>query len=132
MSNHDEHTQFAPGYQHQSIEERVVIKWAPIWASVIGLVTLIVVALGLVRAFELALAGDDNRSITAAWMPADFQQAPGTAPLNPAQVAQKEIYEEHQQHLLTTYGWANQEKKLARIPLDRAKALIVEKYGQTQ
>lgn len=130
MSNHDEHTEFAPGYHHQTLEERVVIKWAPIWASAIGLVTLIVVSLGLVRAFELALAGNDNRSIHAGWMPEDFQQAPGTAPLNPAQVASREIYNDQQKELLSTYGWANQEKKLARIPLDRAKALIVEKYGQ--
>jgi len=129
MSGH-EHTPVPDGYPVQKIQERVLIRWGPIWASAIGLVTVIVVSLGLVRAFQLALEGDKKDPVTAKYVDPNYEQAPGTAPMYPAQVALKTLYLEKQNQILSSYGWVNQEEKIARIPIDQAKALVVKKYGK--
>lgn len=129
MSEHED-VAVPEGYPNQKIQDRVVVKWAPLSASAIGLVTMIVVSLGLVRAFELVLQSDGRPAIHANAVQEGFEQPSGVAPLDPAQVPVKKAYLEEQHKLLTSYGWVDQEKKLARIPIDRAKALVVEKYGK--
>lgn len=129
MSGHEE-VPVPDGYPVQTIQQRVLIRWGPIWASTIGLITVVVVSLGLVRAFQLALEGGKQDSIHARYVDPDYEQAPGTAPLSPAQVAVKDAYLAKQQQILSSYGWVDQEAKVARIPIDQAKALVVKKYGK--
>ena len=38
---------------------------------------------------------------------------------------------EYEEAQLTTYGWADEEKGVVRIPIDRAMTLMVEEAGET-
>jgi len=128
MSDHED-VAFPPGYPQQPVQQRVHFKWTPVFASCIGLIALIVVSLGLVRAFELALMNKDQKTISAIEQPG-YEKPVGAAQLNPAQVPVKEAYFARQKELLSSYGWVDREKNIVRIPIDRAKSLIVEKYGK--
>ncbi|WP_437185000.1 hypothetical protein SH668x_002090 [Planctomicrobium sp. SH668] len=123
----DEH-HYAPG---DPIEERVKIKTGILWAGLIGLVTLIIVSMGLMRAFQLALA--DGVAIVH---PSDkFEQQNRinrSAPLDYNQRASRKIYDDKQAHILDGYGWIDQKQNLAHIPVSRAMELIVSKYGKTE
>ncbi|WP_437192766.1 hypothetical protein [Planctomicrobium sp. SH527] len=127
MSSHDEHVPVPEGYPVQSCDERVFVRMGSIWAGLIGLTTLIVVSMGLVRAFDLALSKDrpnvERRSVKDG-----FEQPAGVAVLSPDQVAIRKQYEEKQNVLLTTYGWQDEKHSVARLPIARAMSLVVKKY----
>ncbi len=131
MSSHDEHVPVPDGYPVQSSDDRVFVRMGPVWAGLIGLTTLIVVSMGLVRAFDLALSKDrpvvERRSVKEG-----FQQPAGVALLNPDQVAIRKAYEEKQNGLLTTYAWLDEKHSVARLPIARAMSLLVKKYESSK
>lgn len=131
MSSHDEHVPVPDGYPVQSSDDRVFVRMGPVWAGLIGLTTLIVVSMGLVRAFDLALSKDrpvvERRSVKEG-----FQQPTGVALLNPDQVAIRKAYEEKQNGLLTTYAWLDEKHSVARLPIARAMSLLVKKYESSK
>lgn len=131
MSSHDEHVPVPDGYPVQSSDDRVFVRMGPVWAGLIGLTTLIVVSMGLVRAFDLALSKDrpvvERRSVKEG-----FQQPAGVALLNPDQVVIRKAYEEKQNGLLTTYAWLDEKHSVARLPIARAMSLLVKKYESSK
>jgi hypothetical protein len=125
MSEHESNSPQGSGHQ------RMMAKTGVLWAFAIGLATLMVVALGLMNALQLALR-QGRPQIT----PNEFYEQvelPGhTAPLNPDQIAQRRAYEARQHKLLTEYAWVDQKQKIARIPIERAMTLIVDQYGKSE
>jgi hypothetical protein len=123
-----EHEQVPSGV---SGNPRLLVKTGVLWAFGIGLATLMVVALGLMNALQLALR-QGKPQIT----PKEFYEhveLPGNmSALNPDQVAQRQAYEARQHHLLSEYAWVDQKQKIARIPIERAMSLIVNQYGKTE
>jgi hypothetical protein len=49
------------------------------------------------------------------------------APLNPDQPATRRAYEQRQRALLTEYAWVDRQTEMARIPIERAMEIIVER-----
>ncbi|SFI58936.1 hypothetical protein [Planctomicrobium piriforme] len=130
MSHHD-HEPFPQDYPQQHAYDRVLLKTGPLWASLIGLVTLIVFSMGLMRAFQLALT-PDRPLVQPKDINPDFQLPAGIAPLNPEQVSQRESYLARQKQLLSEYGWVSEKQKVARIPIDLAMSLVAKKYEKKE
>jgi|GEM_PF-2518519 len=130
MSGHEPHPT-PVDYPVQHAFDRVMIKTGPLWAGLVGLITLIVFSMGLMRAFLLTMTPDREVVEPAYYNSADVP--PSTAaPLNPQQVAQKLAYIAKQETLLNDYGWADEQHQVARIPVERAMTLVVEKYGKSK
>jgi len=125
MSEHPQHL------QGEAAHERVMVKTGALWAAAIGLATLIVVSLGLMRAFQLALSHGEPES-NPKLVEQQLSLIKRMAPLDPDQRAQRTKYDQEQQALLTQYHWVDQKQQLARIPIDRAMSLIVQQYGKTE
>ncbi|WP_437224126.1 hypothetical protein SH661x_003497 [Planctomicrobium sp. SH661] len=123
-----EHPPQVPG---EPIEDRMLVKTGVLWASAIGLATLVVVSLGLMRAFQLAMSTG-----APTVHPIDAQEQLSLisrmAPLDPNQREQRKKYEIEQAALLNNYSWVDQKQNIARIPVDRAMALIVQQYGKAE
>lgn len=123
-----EHPQHIPG---ETAQERMTIKSGVFWASGIALVTLIVVSMGLMRAFQLAL----NNGAAPVHPNAAQEQLSlirRMAPLDPNQRAERIKYEQQQAALLDNFSWMDQKQHLARIPIDRAMSIIVQQYGKAE
>jgi len=132
MSHHTpESHAHEPLPQGQTAHERVMVKTGGIWAATIGLITLIVVAMGLMRALQLALNNGRPR-IHPNQAEQQLSLIKRMAPLDPNQRTHRMKYEEEQETLLNHYSWVDQKQQLARIPIDRAMALIVQKYGKAE
>ena len=123
----DEH-HFAPG---DPIDERVKIKTGFLWAGLIGLTTLIVVSMGLMRAFQLALEEGHTIVNPVDSSPQD-NRIRRSALLDSNQRATREAYDLKQAKILESYEWIDQKEGLARIPVSRAIDLVVAKYGKTE
>jgi hypothetical protein len=131
MSHHDNHDHGpAPG-QEIPIEDRVFIKSRYVFAGLIGLGTMIVVSMGLMRAFDLALTDGATR-INALETEKQISMIKRAAPLDPDQQAQRRKYDHEQAELLSSYAWINKKDDVARIPIQRAMEIVVKKYGQAE
>jgi len=132
MSHDHSHTGAdVPHPPGEPIHERVNLKTGPLWAAGLGLATLIVVALGLMYAFQLSLTGG-VRAVSPKATEQQLSLIRRMAPLDPNQRAHRVRYEAEQEQLLDHYSWVNQKEQLARIPIQRAMSLIVQKYGKTE
>jgi len=58
--------------------------------------------------------------------------APQQAPLDPDQRAHRERYETQQQELLSTFGWIDHDKGVARVPIDDAMSRFVNERKAAQ
>lgn len=54
------------------------------------------------------------------------------APLDPDQRVQRERYEVQQQEVLSTFGWIDHDKGVARIPIDDAMRRLVDERKAAQ
>jgi len=132
MNHHaPEHQTSEPYPEGQASHERVMVKTGSIWAAAIGLATLIVVSLGLMRAFQLAL-NNGRPLVHPNRAEQQLSLIKRMAPLDPNQRLQRDRYEKEQKYLLSHYSWVDQKQQLARIPIDRAMSLIVQKYGKAE
>jgi hypothetical protein len=129
MSHHDDHGP-APG-EEIPIEDRVLIKPGYVYAGLIGLATMIVVSMGLMRAFDLALT-DGAKRINALETEKQVSMIKRAAPLDPNQQAQRRKYDHEQAVLLSSYAWINKKDDVARIPIQRAMEIVVKEYGQAK
>lgn len=129
--NHSHHGAHVPDVQGEPIQERVLLKSGPLWASGIGLATLIIVAMGLMRAFQLAL-NHGQPIVTANEAQEQLSLIKRMAPLDANQRAARVKYDDEQQRLLNEYSWIDQKQHLARIPIQRAMSLTVQKYGKAE
>lgn len=129
MSHHDDHGP-APG-EEIPIEDRVQIKPGYVYAGLIGLGTMIVVSMGLMRAFDLAMT-DGAKRINALETEKQVSMIKRMAPLDPDQQAQRRKYDREQAELLSSYAWINKKDDVARVPIQRAMEIVVKEYGQAE
>ena len=110
------------------------------WAmAVLAIVTLICygIVVGLFKFMESrAVAGDTNRAPLAAprAQPAivDGRLMPGTTTPPPATLLVNEPvnlqkFRAQEEHILTSYGWMDQNAGTIRMPIERAKELLMER-----
>ena len=62
--------------------------------------------------------------------PRDARYDAGAAVRTTSQRRQREEYDASQQSLLTSYGWTDRQKGVARIPIERAMELLEEREGK--
>jgi hypothetical protein len=106
--------------------------------TVLALITLFCYALivGLYKFMDSrAAAGDTNRAPLAA-APVQPTIVDGrivggsTAPVPSLLVGEPinlQKFRSHEEEILTTYGWVDQNAGIVRLPIDRAKALLLER-----
>jgi hypothetical protein len=92
-----------------------------------GLVLLIVLSMAAMWGYQTLLRS------RAPWEPTAVQpptQDPAIRPqLEPYQRRQRIQYEQEQRKLLDEYRWNGDERKTARIPIERAMQLVAKRYG---
>ena len=89
-----------------------------ILAALAGIFVLIAVTAFAVGALLQALQGAGPR-------PSPFPPEPRAGPpLEVNTVATREALEAEARHRLTTYGWTDRERGIARIPVERAMAIL--------
>jgi hypothetical protein len=98
----------------------------PLVFSVVGIFILLFVSFGLIFGM-LALVGNSVADASHQLDPTAIQAQLPTGPLleqNPDQATDAIIAEQNAQ--LTSYGWVNERAGTARIPIDRAKELLLQ------
>lgn len=120
MSDHSPHP---PGGGHE-----------PAGVGVHGIVTTLIALFG-VLAFAFGAMLVLQRTFGAGVPPQPEKLPPQPSesfvatPLNADQLQQRLETEARQKKLLTTYGWIDPQSRVARIPIERAMQLTVERYG---
>ena len=127
----------APGAQAPTEGDGISYK-ALAW-SMIVLTIITLVCYGIVVGFfkfkeSRAVAGDTPRAplAAAASQPAirDGQVVGGPASVPSLLVGEPmnlQKFREEEEHLLSSYGWVDQNVGMVRLPIDRAKALLLER-----
>jgi hypothetical protein len=116
----------------QSQHEPIGIHSRPLLLWGAALLALVCVALAVAEGLHRRLV--PHRPAASATAPGSARPAESSfaAPLDSRQQAQRAEYEAEQRRLLSTYGWIDEEQRIARIPIDRAIELLPEKYQVDQ
>jgi hypothetical protein len=132
--SHDEMHNDDVAHEHSDINVRAVIG-SVVVIAVVCVVTAVLMY-GLFWFFEREAKKRDPRlsrlAMPAAQMPASTNTTPtfGTAP-DPKLLTNEPVYLQQQrsreQEALHTYGWVDQTAGVTRVPIDRAKDLILER-----
>lgn len=111
----------SPGYELRDTNAR----WIAFW--LVLLLALVVVAFLVTRS---VLGSLERRAAAAQPAPhpmADFRRPPAKALLQSQPKAEYRAYQARQQELATTYGWIDAEKRVVRLPIERAMELLLER-----
>jgi len=128
MTNHSETAAGTPserGHEPTALSERIALIWGGALAG------LILFALLLTWGLWQWMSAGDPREVAPieATPPVVESLLTGQPPLNPNQPATRREYEQQQQAKLTHYGWVDRQSEIARIPIERAMEIIVEREG---
>lgn len=100
--------------------ERRDVRWRPITAFGVGLVALLVVAVWAMASLHGYLAGP-------AWRGVDPAHTTGAIPI----LRQREELQQKEDRLLSEYAWVDRQRRIVRIPIQRAMQLVVEQAQET-
>lgn len=95
--------------------------------SIAGLLLLVVVSLTAMWGYERFLGSRRKTGRTAARQPQGVEE-PVRVALEPDQRDQRLQYERRQRRLLNRYRWVGDDRRSARIPIERAMELIERRY----
>ena len=121
MNKHASHTAgpgAGPGYELSDVEPRPMVKTAMVMA---GLVLFSIVA--MIILFEVFSYYEPKADKPRHPM-ADSRFVNSAPRLQPDPPALKQELRAVEDHVLTSYDWADKEKRLVRIPIDRAIDLV--------
>jgi len=100
-----------------------------IWGS--ALAGLIAVAILVTWGLRQRLRSGAEKTVAPIVTTAPADEIPAAEiPPDPRQQATRMAYERQQQALLTEYGWVDRQGETARIPIERAMQIIVERSGK--
>lgn len=118
-------SKLAPEERHERTDARLAVA---IWFG-IGVAVLIVAALvgmfAVFGSFEQRSEERDKQRTISRGAP-----EPGQQDRPPWPGEQLELLRQYEQDALESYGWVDQEKGRARIPVDKAMEIIVERSRQ--
>ncbi len=111
-----------PGYETRDFNLRAIVAFA----IVLILVCLVsaVAMLWTFRYLDSRLVQSDARVSPLALPPGQLPPEPRLLTNEPANLA---TYRQQQDELVTTYGWVDKDAGIVRIPVERAKELILER-----
>ena len=96
-------------------------------------VVLAMIALALLLVSSLLVVHFFQRTMSSELSPPEGYWKPeATLPPNPDQPAQLNELRESEQRLLSEYAWIDDTKQVARIPIERAKQLLLERDSTKQ
>lgn len=115
------HGTASPGYEITDVQPRPLAKTAILVA---GLVFFSIIAMILLfQAFDYYLPKSDKPRHPLA----DSRYVSSAPKLQPDPPALKEELHKVETHVLGTYDWADKEKRLVRIPIERAIELVAQR-----
>jgi hypothetical protein len=121
MDNASLESTVARGHEPAATDLRAV------WLSGLGLVTLIVATLLIVAALMRLFAADSTGEFAAVKRSGASQLPVGDPSIDVNQSAELERLFERQRALLRQSRWVDQSAGIARIPIDQAISIIVER-----
>jgi hypothetical protein len=128
MVNHSDTAADAPserGHEPTIQSERIALIWGTALAGLIFFALLVTWGL-----WQWMSAGGPQEVAPLAATPPEVEGLlTGQAPLNPNQPATRHEYEQRQHALLTEYAWVDRQTQIARIPIERAMEIMVEREG---
>jgi len=111
------------GEGHETSE----IRARPVFLSILGLAATIVlsgiVVLALFRFVDARLTQEEGPASALAVPSGQLPPAPRLQTDEPGDLAK---YRAEEEQKLTTYGWVDRQNGVVRIPIERAKALLLE------
>lgn len=110
------------GHEEHDVDIRGIVVFT-VGLAMVCIVTAVAI-LWLFRYLDRRLL-EREASVSPLALPAT--QLPPEPRLLTDEPAMLEEYEAEQARKLTTYGWVDREKGIVRIPIDRAKALLLER-----
>jgi hypothetical protein len=105
-------------HEDASVRARLIV------IAVIGLFLVLFLSLLIVEGVDTFLSRNQHGVVSPS--PEAVAPAHG-APLEPDQQQRKQAYLAEQQQLLKTYGWVDRRQDIARIPIDEAMRIYVER-----
>ena len=109
--------------RHQGVNVRGVLLFA-FWLAA-GLIAAAVAMFALLRALEKKERRADRP--VSPMIAASLARTPPEPRLEPYPLAPRQKLRAEEDALLTTYGWVDKDRGLARIPIDRAIDLLVQR-----
>lgn len=110
----------APEDTFVPLEDRVFVGRRMLTASIIGLVVLAVTGLAVGWSVNQWLASHDDSGAPLPPAARASEIPANTSTLRAEQRIERQRYEAQQRDLLSRYEWIDQERGVARIPIDRA------------
>jgi hypothetical protein len=107
----------------RDVSIRAVLLFA-FWLAV-GLIGSGVAMLLLFRALEKKNLAEDRK--LSPMIAASLARTPPEPRLEPYPLALRQVLRAQEDEVLTTYGWVDKDRGIARIPIDRAMELLVER-----
>ncbi len=109
--------------RHRDVNIRGVVLFA-FWLAV-GLIASAVAMLALLRTLEKKSRAEDRK--LSPMIAASLARTPPDPRLEPYPLAPRLKLRAEEEEILTTYGWVDKDRGLARVPIDRAMELLVQR-----